>query len=59
VLGAGDDAVVPAWAVEATARAFDTDATFVPRVAHAVMLDTRWERVTAVLADWLDGIARP
>jgi pimeloyl-ACP methyl ester carboxylesterase len=59
VLGAGDDAVVPAWAVEATARAFDTDATVVPRVAHAVMLDTRWERVTAVLADWLDGIARP
>ena len=56
VLGAGDDAIVPSWAVDATARAFGTDATYVPGVAHAVMLDTGWERVVAALADWLDVI---
>lgn len=54
VLGADDDAIVPAWAVEATARAFDTDAAFVPSVAHAMMLDTGWERSLQALLDWLD-----
>lgn len=54
VVGADDDAIVPAWAVEATARAFDTDATFVPDVAHAMMLDTGWERSLQTLVDWLD-----
>jgi pimeloyl-ACP methyl ester carboxylesterase len=53
VLGAADDAVVPRWAVEATARTFGTRARHVPRVAHAVMLDTRWPRVARALADWL------
>lgn len=56
VLGADADAIVPSWAVEATARTFDTDATFVPDVAHAVMLDTGWERVASTLVEWLDGI---
>lgn len=52
VVGADDDVIVPAWAVEATARAFDTDATFVPSVAHAMMLDTGWERSLQTLVDW-------
>jgi alpha-beta hydrolase superfamily lysophospholipase len=57
VLGAADDAIVPAWATEATARAFGTDPVFVADVAHAVMLDTRWDRVEARLAGWLDGLS--
>lgn len=57
VLGAADDAIVPAWATEATARAFGTDPTFVEDVAHAVMLDTRWERAEASLAGWLDRLS--
>jgi pimeloyl-ACP methyl ester carboxylesterase len=55
VVGADEDAIVPRWAVEATARAFDTDPTFVPRVAHALMLDTGWERALNALVEWLDG----
>ena len=53
VVGAGEDSIVPRWAVEATARAFDTDATFVPGVAHAMMLDTGWEQSLHALVDWL------
>ena len=57
VVGAEEDAIVPSWAVEATARAFGTDATFVSGVAHAMMLDTGWERSLQVLVDWLEGDA--
>lgn len=54
VLGVADDAIVPSWAVEATARTYDVDAAFVPRVAHAVMLDTGWTSVAAALREWHD-----
>jgi pimeloyl-ACP methyl ester carboxylesterase len=55
VLGAEADTIVPRWAVEATARAFGTSAQFVPRVAHAMMLDTGWERTLHALVDWLES----
>jgi pimeloyl-ACP methyl ester carboxylesterase len=53
VLGAGDDSIIPSWAIESTARAFETEATFVPNVAHALMLDTGWDRAAERLAEWL------
>jgi pimeloyl-ACP methyl ester carboxylesterase len=53
VLGAGEDPIFPASDVAATAAAWGTDPVMVPDLGHDVMLDSGWERVAAVLAEWV------
>jgi hypothetical protein len=39
--------------IEATARAYHTQAQIVPDVAHNSMLETQWERVAERILAWL------
>jgi pimeloyl-ACP methyl ester carboxylesterase len=53
VLGAADDAIFPPSAVEATARAYRTEARILPGLAHDMMLDARWRDAADAIANWL------
>ena len=53
VLGAENDAFVSAAAVEATARAYRTEAEICTGMAHAMMLDHGWEKVAGRILSWL------
>jgi hypothetical protein len=39
--------------VEATARAYRTEAVVFPDVAHDMMLDVRWKRVADHIVAWV------
>lgn len=54
VVGAGRDLLIPADQVRATARLFETDPVFIPDMAHAMMLEPRWETAAQTVADWLE-----
>lgn len=54
VMGAADDRFVPRFEVEATAAAFRVAPVIVERMAHAMMLDVRWEAAAKALLFWLD-----
>ena len=54
VSGARDDAFVPAFEVEATARAYGTQAHIVDDLAHAMMLDTNWEQAARSVHRWVN-----
>lgn len=53
VMGARLDSLMPASAIHATARKFDTEAVFIPELGHAMMLDHHWQDAAAVIQDWL------
>ncbi|MCG7596668.1 alpha/beta hydrolase [Mycobacterium sp. PSTR-4-N] len=53
VLGADDDGAVTRAEVEATARAYRTEAEFFPRMGHNMMLEPGWEAVAARIDAWL------
>lgn len=53
VLGAEQDAFIPAPQVEATARALGTGAMIFPDMAHAMMLEPDWRKVADHIAGWL------
>ena len=53
VLGAEGDRVIPPGDVWATARNWQTDPVFLPDIAHAMMLDYRWESAAQTIHDWL------
>jgi pimeloyl-ACP methyl ester carboxylesterase len=53
VLGAGEDVIFPRYCVEETARHFDTEAIFFPRMGHAMMLEARWRDVADHILEWL------
>lgn len=55
VMGAENDAFVPAYEVEATARTYGVKAEIVRGMAHAMMLDTGWELAAARLHRWIAG----
>lgn len=59
VLGAADDAFVSPAMVEATARIYGTRARIVPDLAHAMMLETTWERVADPLLAWVRETVGP
>lgn len=54
VLGAARDNMLRPSEIEATARAYHTQAQIVPDVAHNSMLETRWERVAERILVWLE-----
>jgi pimeloyl-ACP methyl ester carboxylesterase len=53
VLGAERDNMLARADIEATARAYHTDAWIVPGVAHSSMLEKGWEAVADRIFDWL------
>ncbi len=58
VLGAKNDALIPTFLIEATARAFATRAELFPDMAHAMMLETGWQRVAERMVQWLSQACR-
>lgn len=57
VLGAADDQIIPQGEVKRTASYYNTSATIVPKLAHTVMLDTRWEDAAKPLLAWATSVA--
>jgi len=53
VLGGLDDRIIRPDAVRGTATYYGVAPTLVPRLAHALMLDPRWEDAARPLRDWL------
>jgi len=53
VLGAARDNMLQPREIEATARAYHTQAQIIPDVAHTSMLETRWETVAERILVWL------
>ena len=56
VLGAARDNMLSRSEIQATARAYGTEAEFIPGVAHNMMLETRWETVAERIRVWLNQI---
>lgn len=59
VMGADDDVFIPTWEVMATARVYGAEPVILPDLAHAMMLDTGWERAAEALLGWLDSTVAP
>lgn len=53
VLGAGRDAIFYPAEVEATARAYGTEAVMFANMAHDMMLEPGWTGVADAIAEWL------
>jgi pimeloyl-ACP methyl ester carboxylesterase len=53
VLGAANDALFTRDEVEATARAYRTEAEIFPDMSHDMMLDTGWQNVAGRMIQWL------
>ncbi|MFN2150188.1 MAG: alpha/beta hydrolase [Anaerolineales bacterium] len=53
VVGAQNDNVIFPTMVQATARAYNTQAVIFPDMAHDVMLEAGWEKVAKRILDWL------
>ena len=53
VMGAARDSMLKPAEIEATARAYGTQAEIIPDVAHNSMLETRWEAVASRMLVWL------
>jgi pimeloyl-ACP methyl ester carboxylesterase len=54
VMGAADDAIVADYEIEATARAYGTEALIFDNVAHDMMLDPNWRGVADSMIKKLD-----
>jgi pimeloyl-ACP methyl ester carboxylesterase len=54
VLGAARDTMLTPSEIEATARAYHTQAEIIPDVAHSSMLDPRWQSVAERILAWLN-----
>ena len=54
VMGAEHDVLIPSNMVRDAARFYRTEAHILPNLAHAMMVDTRWETAAALLLDWLE-----
>jgi pimeloyl-ACP methyl ester carboxylesterase len=54
VLGAAQDNMIGPGEIEATARAYNTQAEIIPGVAHNSMLEQRWQSVAERILVWLD-----
>lgn len=58
VLGGADDRFIPADEVWRTGAYYGCRPHIVPRLAHALMLEPRWEEAMAPLRDWLLTLPR-
>lgn len=56
VLGAGNDTIFSRAQVEATARAYGTEAEFFPDMAHDMMLENGWRAVADRIIKWMRGM---
>ena len=56
VLGGGADRFVPPDEVWRTAAYYSVAPVIVPRLAHVLMLERRWEIAARALLDWLTGL---
>lgn len=54
VLGGGKDAIFTPAEIEATARAYNTQAHMFPGVAHDMMLEDGWQDVADHIIEWLN-----
>ena len=54
VLGAARDNMIAPREIEATGRAYHTQAEIIPDVAHNSMLDPRWQSVAERILAWLN-----
>jgi alpha-beta hydrolase superfamily lysophospholipase len=54
VLGAARDNMIGPRELEATARAYDTQAEIIPDVAHNSMLEQNWQSVAERILSWLN-----
>jgi pimeloyl-ACP methyl ester carboxylesterase len=57
VLGAERDAFFPVSMIEEAAAFHGVQPTIFPEMAHAMMLESGWERVAITVADWLDRLS--
>lgn len=51
--------VVDVQAIKELAEAFKVQPIVLPRMAHDVMLDTRWEQTAQELEKWLQDVVMP
>ena len=56
VLGAGRDNMIGPREIDATARAYNTQAEIIPDVAHNSMLEPGWQRVAERILSWLNEV---
>jgi pimeloyl-ACP methyl ester carboxylesterase len=56
VLGVEHDTMLTRREIEATARAYNTQAQIIPDVAHDSMLDPRWQSVAERIVVWLNAL---
>jgi pimeloyl-ACP methyl ester carboxylesterase len=56
ILGAARDNMIAPHEIEATARAYNTQAVIIPDVAHNSMLEQRWQSVADRILTWLNEI---
>ena len=56
ILGAERDNMISPSEIEATARAYNTQAQMIPDVAHNSMLELRWQSVADRILTWLNEV---
>ncbi len=56
VLGVARDNMIAPREIEATGRAYNTEAEIIPDVAHNSMLEERWQSVADRILSWLNGV---
>ena len=56
VMGATDDRLITPAEVEATARAYQTQAELLPGMAHDMMLEAGWQAAADRILTWLDTL---
>ena len=54
-MGAADDRLITPAEVEATARAYQTQAEVLPGMAHDMMLEAGWQAVADPILTWLEA----
>ena len=54
VIGAANDTIFHAYEIEATARAYHTQAVIFPDMTHDLMLGTGWQSVADRIIAWLN-----
>lgn len=59
VLGAEEDALVPAFLVRSTARTYGVEARIFPGFGHGITHERDWPQIAAALLGWLEALPHP